>query len=437
MSRRIIIIGGPHVGKSTLSEKLRDELGIETLRCSHDLEDLFPASRKESWSEQSDHASKWFDESGDWIIEGVQMARALRKWLKANPGVPLDADIVTLSKPFDNLIKGQQSMTAGVHTVFREIESELVRRGARVHKLKSPDDAIGIFSSDSPLRDAGETQKVRRPMALKKGFTKAEWEAIPEAARKFYEQEKIYVPDGENWKLDGLDEADGVTKALQKERDNVAAAKKALTDLQAKYGDLDPEKAREALQRLEEAEQEEAKKSGNFQAILDAANKKFDAERAQLKQLLQEKDDLLATKETTIQDIVLDQGLTAAIAKHKGDPLILLPIIKSKKEVKAVLDGDAYLPRVFDKDGNQVIGDTKGNPMDLDQYVDLLKQHPSYAKGFEPTGNGGMGAHGGNGGGAGGNVIRLSREQVKQNSAVYAQAKEQAARSGATIEFTD
>lgn len=439
MSRRIVIIGGPRVGKTTLSNKLIDGFGISTLHTSQELERLFPAnqSNSDNWSKSSEYASKWFDDPGDWICEGVQMARALRKWLKANPGKSLDADIVLLRQPMVPQRDGQKAMMKGVETVFQGIQGELATRGARVHKLKDPNDAIELFRSSETLENKPESEK---RMALKKGFTKAEWEALPQAERTLYEQAQVYVPDGENWKLDaeGLEDAAGVKTALDKERSNVAAIKKQIQDLQAKYGDLDPEKAREALTKLEELEQEEAKKTGNFQAILDTANKKFDAERTQLKQLLQEKDDLLAQKEATIQDIVLDQGLTAAIAKHKGDPLILLPVIKSKKEVKAVLEGDTYMPRVFDKDGNQVIGDTKGNPMDLEQYVEQMKQHTSYARAFDSNNGGGMGAQGGFGGGSGnGNVIRLDREAVKQNNQLYVNAKEQAAKTGATIEFVE
>src|SRR6185369_15748021 len=144
MTRRLVIVGGPHVGKTTLSERLSVEYGITNNHHSDDVKHL-------GWSDSSEFASKWFDEPGDWIIEGVQMARALRKWLAANPGKPLDVDVVTLSNPFDTLLKGQESMAKGVFTVLKEIEPELIRRGARIHKLEHPEEAFDVL----PLETGG------------------------------------------------------------------------------------------------------------------------------------------------------------------------------------------------------------------------------------------------------------------------------------------
>jgi adenylate kinase family enzyme len=112
MTRRLIILGGPHVGKTTLAKRLKDELGIANTKHSDDIKHL-------SWSESSEFASGWFNESGDWIIEGVQMARALRRWLKANSDKLLDVDIIKLNQPFDELIQGQLSMAKGIETVFQ------------------------------------------------------------------------------------------------------------------------------------------------------------------------------------------------------------------------------------------------------------------------------------------------------------------------------
>ena len=141
MTRRLIIVGGPHVGKTTLAKRLKDELGITNTKHSDDVKHL-------GWSESSEFASKWFNERGEWIIEGVQMARALRKWLKANPKTPLDADLVVLNRPFDTLVEGQESMAKGVRTVFSEIQSELLQRGTRIHRVNHPDETTTALGWD-------------------------------------------------------------------------------------------------------------------------------------------------------------------------------------------------------------------------------------------------------------------------------------------------
>lgn len=42
-------------------------------------------------SDQSEEASRWLDQPGPWVLEGVMMLYALRRWLERNPkGKPAD-----------------------------------------------------------------------------------------------------------------------------------------------------------------------------------------------------------------------------------------------------------------------------------------------------------------------------------------------------------
>jgi hypothetical protein len=68
------------------------------------------------------------DAPGDWIVEGVSLPRALRKWLAANPtGKPCDK-IVFMAAPRIELIPGQVSMAKGIWKVWNEIVPELMAR---------------------------------------------------------------------------------------------------------------------------------------------------------------------------------------------------------------------------------------------------------------------------------------------------------------------
>lgn len=122
MAIRILIIGGPRSGKTTLADKLAAEFAITNVRHTDDLKHL-------PWSVASEKASWWLESKDDWIIEGTAAVRALRKYLARNPGQPIDFQLVYLDKPYTTLLKGQESMRKGVATVWNEIEREFTSRG--------------------------------------------------------------------------------------------------------------------------------------------------------------------------------------------------------------------------------------------------------------------------------------------------------------------
>jgi hypothetical protein len=124
---RVLITGGPRTGKTTLSESTARELGIT----AHHTDDLIG---KLDWSAASAHVAEWMKTPGPWIIEGVAIPRALRKWLAAHPdGKPADR-IVFLEnvKASIPLTKGQAAMGKGLGTVWAEIMPELRARGVQI-----------------------------------------------------------------------------------------------------------------------------------------------------------------------------------------------------------------------------------------------------------------------------------------------------------------
>jgi adenylate kinase family enzyme len=110
------------VGKTTFAKRLGDELGIRT-RHTDDL------IKNYDWSSASAEVATWFDEPGPWIIEGVAVARAVRKWLATHPeGRPAET-LYLATDPREQLSIGQAIMTRGHHTVWREIRDRLESRG--------------------------------------------------------------------------------------------------------------------------------------------------------------------------------------------------------------------------------------------------------------------------------------------------------------------
>lgn len=138
---RLAICGGPRSGKTTLSERITGHV----VRHTDDLMGL-------GWSEASDAAAPWFDEPGEWVIEGVATVRALRKWLEAHPeGKPCDR-VVYLTKAHTKLSKGQASMAKGCKTVWLgsadriSVRDELARRGVEIQEGELPLTESGTFA---------------------------------------------------------------------------------------------------------------------------------------------------------------------------------------------------------------------------------------------------------------------------------------------------
>lgn len=119
---RILIVGGPRVGKTTLAGKLAVEHGIVPLHT----DDLIG---RRTWSEASDEVRLWMEQRGPWCIEGIAAVRAVRKWLAVHAeGTPADA-LYLGSTPHETLTDGQASMTKGHERIWSEVKDELARRG--------------------------------------------------------------------------------------------------------------------------------------------------------------------------------------------------------------------------------------------------------------------------------------------------------------------
>lgn len=121
---RIVILGGPRTGKTTLAERIAAEVEQRHARAgtSHGpvrhTDDLIHLG----WSEASQHvADEWLTQPGPWIIEGVAVTRALRKWRDAHPGEAPPVDrVIVLWHPHEVLLPGQVAMAKADLKRWRE-----------------------------------------------------------------------------------------------------------------------------------------------------------------------------------------------------------------------------------------------------------------------------------------------------------------------------
>lgn len=134
-ANRIVITGGPRTGKTTLAGRLCETDGSQ-VRHTDDLVEQLKHLGKDAWSAGSAEVAKWLGEPGPWIIEGVSVSRALRKWREQHPGEPPPVDrVIFLSEPYETLSKGQASMAKGVETVHAEIDSWLAEHGVTTERI--------------------------------------------------------------------------------------------------------------------------------------------------------------------------------------------------------------------------------------------------------------------------------------------------------------
>jgi len=142
---RILVAGGPRVGKTTLAKRLaleeaaREARGRGEIAVGRDAEKIAAALLHHSddliegreWSEQSDAVVELMNADGPWIIEGVTVVRALRKWLLANPGKPADVVYWSLASKVP-LKHGQVQMASGCATIWLQVSEELAHREVEV-----------------------------------------------------------------------------------------------------------------------------------------------------------------------------------------------------------------------------------------------------------------------------------------------------------------
>jgi hypothetical protein len=126
MIARIVIIGPPKAGKTTLGRDLAESSGAQ-LRHTDDL------IGELDWSGCSERiASDWFAQPGPWIIEGVAAVRALRKWLVGNrEGRPCD-QIIALSKSWVPLTPRQAGMATACASIWGSIRGAVLARGVSI-----------------------------------------------------------------------------------------------------------------------------------------------------------------------------------------------------------------------------------------------------------------------------------------------------------------
>lgn len=214
-----------------------------------------------------------------------------------------------------------------------------------------------------------------------------------------------------------LEDVSGLKTALGKER----TTRETLEKQVIKFKDIDPDKAREALAKLDELAQFDPAKEAD-----KIANTKFEAAKAQLVEKhsseITTRDQRISHLTKTVESLLIDSAATAAIAEAKGSVDLLLPHVRAHTRVKEV-DGNMVV-EVLDKDGNVKIADAKGTPQDIKGLIAEMKASDIYSRAFEASGQSGSGKQPNNGSGGAGQLKRSQMSPAAKAEYIREQGQE-------------
>jgi len=222
---------------------------------------------------------------------------------------------------------------------------------------------------------------------------------------------ELYSDKGGKFVLDH-DGAEGLQSALDTER----TQRKALETKLAAYGDLAPEQVKALQETTAKAQREKDFAEGKFEKILaeerDKHLKDLELRDAGEKRL-----------RDSLESALIDSEAIRALAEHKGNPELLLPIIKMRAKLQTVGDREVAVI-IGEKGGPRLKAGAKNAEefMGMAEYVAELKADKRYAGAFES----------GVGSGTGGQRIAGMPRRETPGKAERLASLEKAIREGAT-----
>jgi hypothetical protein len=125
---RIVICGGPLVGKTTLADStgLPAYCGDPRSIARNPQPDVTYVPEGLTWSGASTYVvDNWLGEPGPWVAEGIVMVRALRKWIATTDAKPCDEVWWIVPRPGAVLTPAQRALQRGVETIWAGIRNHL------------------------------------------------------------------------------------------------------------------------------------------------------------------------------------------------------------------------------------------------------------------------------------------------------------------------
>lgn len=217
---------------------------------------------------------------------------------------------------------------------------------------------------------------------LKTKLSKAEHEALEESLKS------LYVDDGEGFRLDA--DYEDVT-GLKAKRDELLGKVQELTKAMKSFEGLDPEKAREALEKISKADDDDLLNKRKYDELVQKKTAEWDGKEKGYQEKIASLISRAAEKDLAMK--LIANGVKETVA---GD----LALILKTNHIKAVEDGDDIIWKSLD--GLETI--------ELDKYIPGLKDNGK-ADYFKSTLGGGSGASGSQGQPGAVDISKMTAEQ--------------------------
>ncbi len=190
--------------------------------------------------------------------------------------------------------------------------------------------------------------------------------------------------------------------AMRHAKDEREAAREEVKKLKAdfeKFKDIDPEKAREALKKIEELSDKELIDAGQIEELVGQKTERmradFDGQLVAKTEALTHANEQLATLGIEISDIKIFSTIRDAAVKAGARPEALDDIVNRGRAVWKLVEGS---PRAYKVGTEDVLYGKEGEVMGIDEWVGTLAKDAEHL--FRESGGGGAK------GGDGANIVR-------------------------------
>jgi hypothetical protein len=245
---------------------------------------------------------------------------------------------------------------------------------------------------------------------------------VPEAYRDKYTQ----AEDGKSWTLDEFEfeETTGLKANNERLLKQHKASQEELKALKASLGDLDPQKARDALKKLEELENKSLMDEGKFEELFtkrtESMKRDHEAQVSKMTSSWDADKERIKALEQKLQMTLITSDLRKN-ATELGIEAGMIPFLELAAEKVWALDEEGKA--VWKDNGSVRYGKDGRNPATMNEYLqELISTNPLLLKSSN-----GNGSHGNTGRGQG--VLSISRNDLRDVNK-YQAVKEEAAKRG-------